>query len=174
MAKLKILQYPDLRLRSKGLSVMDVKNSKIQQLIDDMLEIMLADKGCAGLAATQLDIQNPPQVAVINEDPVEKKVLCLINPVITHSEGKACDTEGCMSICSPYIRAEIVRPEKITLKALDRESKQLEITTGGDLARYIQHEIDHLNGILYIDHLSPLKRKMIDKKIAKIKRQQKV
>jgi len=165
---LEILQYPDSRLRVKASPVENVKDSKIQKIIDDMFETMYNAPNCAGLSATQLNIKEPKQITVINESPDNKQTFCLINPVIIHHQGESEYIEGCMSIYPDQIRAEIKRPDKITFKALDRDGKLMQMAAQGIFARCIQHEIDHLNGILFIDHLSPLKRKMIEKKIAKL------
>jgi peptide deformylase len=165
---LEILQYPDSRLRVKALPVNNVKDSKIQKIIDEMFETMYNSPNCAGLSTTQLNIKDPKRISVINVSPDNKQSFCLINPVITHHEGESEYLEGCMSIYPDQIRAEIKRPDKITFKALDRDGNPIQMATQGILARCVQHEIDHLNGILFIDHLSLLKRKMIEKKIAKL------
>lgn len=165
---LKILQYGDSRLRTKAQAVKDVKDSRIQQIIKDMFETLYNTEHCAGLSATQLDIKDPPRITVIDESSGNDQAFCLINPEITHMEGEASYMEGCMSICPQEIHAKVKRPEKITFTALDRDGKSMEICAEGFFAICVQHEIDHLNGILYIDHLSPLKRRMIEKRIAKI------
>ncbi|KPJ68197.1 MAG: hypothetical protein AMJ43_01160 [Coxiella sp. DG_40] len=165
---LEILQYPDSRLRAKASPVENVKDSKIQKIIDEMFETMYKSPNCAGLSATQLNIKDPKRISVINVSPDNEQSFCLINPVIIHHEEESKYIEGCMSIYPDHIRAEIKRPDKITFKALDRDGKPIQMATQGFLARCVQHEIDHLNGILFIDHLSLLKRKMIEKKIAKL------
>jgi peptide deformylase len=165
---LEILQYPDSRLRAKALPVENVKDSKIQKIIDEMFETMYNSPNCAGLSTTQLNIKDPKQITVINVSSDNKQAFCLINPVIIHHEGESKYIEGCMSIYPDHIRAEIKRSDKITFKALNRDGKHIQMTAEDILSRCIQHEIDHLNGILYIDHLSLLKRKMIEKKIAKL------
>ncbi len=165
---LEILQYPDSRLRVKAPPVENVKDSKIQKIIDDMFETLYNTPNCAGLSTTQLNINEPKQITVINESPDNKQAFCLINPVIIHHQGESKYSEGCMSIYPDQIRAEIKRPDKITFKALDRDGNLIQMAAQGIFARCAQHEIDHLNGILFIDHLSPLKRKMIEKKIAKL------
>ena len=173
MAILEILQYPDPRLYTKAPPVEDVKTPEIQKIIDNMFETMYNTASCAALSATQLNIQNPKRITVIDESADNKQPFCLINPVIVHTEGKSTYAEGCMSICPNHIYAKVTRPDKITFTALDRDGNNLEMAAEGIFARCVQHEIDHLNGILYIDHLSSLKRRMIDKKIAKIRRKNK-
>lgn len=171
MAILEILQYPDPRLRTKGLPVENVKDPEIQKIIDDMLETLHNTEHCAGLSATQLNMPNPRRITVIDQSAENKQPFCLINPVITHTEGTSTYTEGCMSVWPNQICAKVTRPDKITFTTLDREGNNLEIAAEGFFARCVQHEIDHLNGILYIDHLSSLKRGIINKKVARIRRQ---
>ena len=171
MAILDILQYPDARLRRKAPSVEDIKTSAIQKMIDDMLETQHNTEHCAGLSATQLDIKDPKRITVIDESPDNKQPFCLINPVIVHTEGESQYPEGCMSIYADYnIYGTIKRADKITFTALDRDGNQLEICAEGFFSRCVQHEIDHLDGILFLDRLSSLKRKLLDKKIVKIRK----
>lgn len=168
MAILEILQYPDPRLRIKAAQVENIKDSAIQKIINDMFETLYHTPHCAGLSATQLNVENPKCITVIDESSDNEQPICLVNPVIVHSEGESEYSEGCMSVYPDYIHAKIKRPDKITFKALDRDGNSLEIAAQGYFSRCVQHEIDHLNGILFIDHLSSLKRKMIEKKIKKI------
>jgi len=170
MAMLKILQYPDARLRIKAKPVEDVKDPKIQGIIDDMFATLYNTPNCAGLSTTQLNIEDPPRITVIDESPDNDQSFCLINPVIIHKEGESSYAEGCMSIYPAHLHAEVKRADKITFKALDRDGNNLEIAAEGIFSICVQHELDHLDGILYIDHLSPLKRKMIEKKISKIRK----
>jgi peptide deformylase len=170
MAMIEILQYPDPRLRKKAKTVVDVKDAKLQKIIDDMFETLYKTPNCAGLAATQLAIADPYRVTVIDVSPDKNQPLCLINPEIIAAEGEVVQLEGCMSVYPDEIHGQVTRAEKIKARALDREGKPLEIEATELLAKCIQHEIDHLNGKLYIDHLSPLKKQMIDKKIAKFRR----
>jgi len=170
MSILKILQYPDLRLRRKSHQINDVKAPKIQKIIENMMETLLAKKSCAGLASTQLDLEHPPSITVINngEGTDKTNILCLINPKITAIEGGAINEEGCMSIYPSEITAKVKRAAKISVQALDIHSNKMEFEATGFLAQCIQHECDHLQGILYIDHLSKLKRIYIEKKITKL------
>jgi peptide deformylase len=172
MTILKTLQYPDLRLRRKGHKVTDVKSAKIKKIIKNMLETLANAKSCAALAATQLDIEQPPSITVINPitDDMDD-VLCLINPQIVAQEGSNTEEEGCMSFFpDDNIRAEIKRANKTKVKALDVHGNHIEFEAEGYLARCIQHECDHLNGILFIDHLSKLKRSMLEKKMLKLRK----
>jgi peptide deformylase len=171
MSILKILQYPDLRLRSKAHKVIDVKSAKIKKIIKNMLETLANAGSCAALAATQLDMEQPPCITVINPltDDMDD-VLCLINPQIAVRDGSDTAEEGCMSIFPEDVRAEIKRANKIKVKALDVHGNHIEFEAEGFLARCIQHECDHLNGILYIDHLSKLKRHLLEKKMLKLRK----
>jgi len=168
MAILEILQYPDPRLRIKTAPVENVKDTAIQKIINDMFETLYHTPHCAGLSTTQLNIENPKRITVIDESPDNEQPICLVNLAIVNSEGESEYSEGCMSVYPDYIHAKVKRPDKITFKALDRDGNSLEIAAQGYFSRCVQHEIDHLNGILFIDHLSRLKRKMIEKKISKI------
>ena len=142
-------------------------DAKLQKLIDEMFASMYAAHG-VGLAAPQIGIGK--RVAVIDcsfkERPEEKYVL--INPEIIGTEGKQRGSEGCLSI--PEFREELARPNKATVKAQDATGKWFELTGEGLLARAILHETDHLNGRLYISHLSALKRDLIKRKIKKLMR----
>ncbi len=170
MAMLEILQYPDARLRIKADSVEDVKSAEVQEMINDMLETLHNTPNCIGLSATQLNIKNPRRITVIDVSLNGTEPYCLVNPVITSKTGSAKGSEGCMSVYPEYIYADVKRAEKIVCEAIDRDGKPLHIEADDLLSACIQHEIDHLDGILFIDHLSPLKRKMLEKKMAKIQR----
>ncbi|MDR1012408.1 MAG: peptide deformylase [Coxiellaceae bacterium] len=170
MTILNILQYPDIRLRRKGCQVTNVSAPKIQEIINNMLETLIAKKNCAGLAATQLELDNPPNIAVINytQNEIKKNILCLVNPQIIIKEGSNLSEEGCMSIGpSGKIYAKIRRATKIQVQALDSKGRELKFEAADFLARCIQHECDHLQGILFIDYLSKLKWIFIERKIIK-------
>ncbi|CAL7959908.1 peptide deformylase [Gammaproteobacteria bacterium] len=169
MSILQILQYPDLRLRRKSNKVTNVNSAKIKKTIKNMLETLANTEGCAALAATQLDIEQPPSIIVINSMDDDNNVLCLINPQITAQEGHNIAEEGCMSVFPENIRAEVKRATSIKAKTLTACGDQVEFSADGYLARCIQHECDHLNGILYIDHLSKLKRALLEKKMKKLR-----
>lgn len=164
MAIIRILQYPDLRLRQKGAWV-DVVDDQIKKIVDDMFETHYNASNCAALAATQLDFKDPKRITVIDFSPEKNQPLCLINPKIIAREGEIVEPEGCMSVREAY--ENVKRSAKITVQALDREGKPIEFTAEGFMAKCIQHELDHLDGKLFIDHLPSLKRHKIDEKIKK-------
>jgi peptide deformylase len=175
MPTIAILQYPDKRLNKKAEIVTDFKDKALQLIIDDMLETLHASDNCAGLAATQLNIKKPQQVTVIydyrkEKSPSKDSALCLINPeIIAQSEEESHDPESCMSI-SGGVYEVVTRAAKVTVRACDRDGNPLEIEGEGFMAKLLQHEIDHLNGIIFIDRLSRLKRQRIDKKMFKLKK----
>ncbi len=152
---LEILKYPDIRLKKKAQKVHSF--AEIQVLIEDMIETMYAAPG-VGLAAPQVGISL--RVAVIDTSPPDQKnPFVLVNPEIIRHEGETSIEEGCLSLPGP--RALIARAEKIFVRAQDAQGNPLEKEVEGLLAIVIQHEIDHLNGRLFIDHLSRLKREAI-------------
>ena len=161
MALLEILKYPDPRLRTVAKPVTDV-DDHMRQLIDDMFETMYAAPGI-GLAATQVDVHERLLVMDVTEDKTAPMVF--INPEIIASEGTMLGDEGCLSV--PEIYEAVERAEKITVKALDRNGKEFEMEAEGLLAVCIQHEMDHLEGKLFVDYLSALKRSRLKKKMAK-------
>ena len=163
----KILTEPDPFLRQKSKKVETV-NDEIRSLMDDMLETMYAAPGI-GLAAIQIGV--PKRVIVIDlaREDEEKKPLYFVNPeIIDNSKNDASYEEGCLSVPGQF--AEISRPDKCKVKFLDYNGVEKTLETEGLLATCIQHEIDHLEGILFIDYLSKLKRSMIAKKLSKNKR----
>ncbi|WP_045225056.1 peptide deformylase [Methyloterricola oryzae] len=165
MAILTILEFPDKRLRKKALPVETVDES-ISALIQDMLETMYKAPGI-GLAATQVNVQK--RVVVIDISEEKDQPLCLINPEILEKEGTEEMDEGCLSV--PGVFEKVSRAEKIRFKALDREGNPFEMEADGLLAVCIQHELDHLEGKLFVDYLSPLKRHRAKKKLEKDRRQ---
>jgi peptide deformylase len=167
MPTLNILQYPDLRLRDKAVVVTDVFDPDLQSTIDDMLETLASMPNCVGLAASQLDIKNPQRVFVIPDLAEVKHEHVFINPEIIHAVDEAIGDEGCMSVYPEDFHAKVKRAGKITFRALTRTGEAIEMTVDGLFARCVQHEIDHLNGILFFDHLSALKNKMFKKKVDK-------
>ncbi len=166
MAIHKIIYLPDPRLRQKSANI-EQFDEKLQTLIDDMFETMYDAKG-VGLAAPQIGINLRLSVIDVIGDKTQQIVI--INPEITDSQGQASYQEGCLSV--PGTFDTVIRAERVTVKALDRFGKPFEITADGLLGECLQHEIDHLNGKLYIDLLSPLKRNMARKKLEKFKREQ--
>ena len=165
MAILDILHYPDPRLRLVAEPVQKV-DSSIHRLLDDMLETMYAAPGI-GLAATQVNVQQRILVADVSTD--QDSPLFLINPEIITLEGEEEMEEGCLSV--PEIHELVTRAEKIRLRALNREGEPFEMDAEDLLAVCIQHEIDHLDGKLFVDYLSVLKRNRIRKKMEKQLRQ---
>ena len=163
MAILNVLHYPDPRLRKKALSVENV-DSEIKQLVDDMFETMYQAPGI-GLAATQANVQKRVIVIDISED--KSNPLCLINPEIISSDGEEEMEEGCLSV--PGIYEKVTRADRITVRALNREGESFEMQTDGLLSVCIQHEMDHLEGKLFVDYLSDLKRQRIRKKLEKLR-----
>jgi peptide deformylase len=161
MALLPILEFPDPRLRTRAAPVAQV-DASIRKLIDDMFETMYAAPGI-GLAATQVNVHKRVIVIDVTED--RSKPLALINPEIIAREGVEETEEGCLSV--PGIYDKVTRAEKIRIRTLDRSGKQIEIEADGLLAVCIQHEMDHLEGKLFVDYLSELKRTRIRKKLEK-------
>lgn len=164
MALRNLLYYPDARLRNKAMPVV-VVDADIQRLVDDMLETMYHDNG-VGLAAIQINVAKRVIVVDVSENGTEPR--CLINPEIVNQEGAARIAEGCLSV--PGIYEPVERPTKLRVKALDRQGQPFEIEAEGLLAKCIHHEMEHLDGLLFIDHLSPLKQKMIREKAEKHKK----
>jgi len=161
MAILDILHFPDDRLRRKATAV-DVVDNRVRQLIDDMFETMYEAPGI-GLAAVQVNVFERVIVIDVSEDRSEP--LALINPEITRLEGVEEMDEGCLSV--PGIFEKVKRADAITVKALNRDGESIKMDADGLLAVCIQHEIDHLDGKLFIDYLSELKRQRIKKKLKK-------
>jgi peptide deformylase len=161
MAKLPILEFPDPRLRTIAKPVAQVDDS-LRQLVDDMVETMYAAPGI-GLAATQVNIHQRLLVLDVSED--HSRPLVFINPEILRAEGHQVYQEGCLSV--PGIFADVKRAERIAVKALDRDGKAFELEAEGLLAVCIQHEMDHLAGKVFVDYLSPLKRELGRKTLAK-------
>jgi len=161
MALLEILKYPDPRLRTVAQPVNKVSDAT-RSLIDDMFETMYSAPGI-GLAATQVDVHERVLVLDITED--KSAPMVFINPEILASEGTISGDEGCLSV--PEIYEAIDRAENIRVKALDRDGKEFELEVDGLLSVCIQHEMDHLEGKLFVDYLSALKRSRLKKRMEK-------
>lgn len=161
----KIVKYGDPVLEKPCAPVTDFNSKELQELVDGMFETMYAAKG-VGLAAPQVGVSQ--QLTVIDvsagEDPTQK--LVLINPEIVAKEGSQTGEEGCLSI--PGFREDVTRAMKATVRAKNLQGEDIEITGEELLARAMQHEIDHLRGVLFLQHLSPLKRDLIKRKIRKL------
>lgn len=165
MAIRKIIYLPDAVLRQIAKPVEHVDDA-LQTLIDDMFETMYSVNG-VGLAAPQIGVSL--RLSVIDVIGDKKQQLVLINPEIIASEGQKEYQEGCLSV--PGVYDTVVRADKVTMRALDRTGQPYEMTADGLLGECFQHEIDHLNGKLYVDLLSPLKRTLARRKLEKFKRQ---
>ena len=165
MAILEILHFPDKRLRTVAEAVDEVDDS-IRSLVDDMFETMYAAPGI-GLAATQVDVHK--RVIVMDLSVEKNEPQCFINPQIIKSEGIEQTEEGCLSV--PDIFETVERAERVVVKALDKDGKEFTLEADGLLAVCIQHEMDHLQGNLFVDYLSPLKQLRVKKKIQKARRQ---
>ena len=140
-------------------------------MFDDMFETHYATDNCAALAATQLDFKDPLHITVIDFSPNKDQPFCLVNGKIIETSGEMQEEEGCMSVGGgTYERVK--RHAKIRVQAQDRHGKPLDFIAEGFMAKCIQHELDHLDSKLFIDHLSKLKRKRVDKKIEKYNRWQ--
>lgn len=161
MALREVLQFPDERLRTVATSV-EVIDERVKQLIDDMLETMREENG-VGLAATQIDVHKRIVVMDVSEN--GDQPLVLINPEIIEKEGTIISEEGCLSV--PGNHAKVERAAKVKVRALNREGEEYELEGDGLLAKCVQHELDHLQGKLFVDYLSPLKRQRIKKKLEK-------
>ena len=165
MAILEILHFPDPRLRNIAQPVQSVDDG-VRQLLDDMLETMYEAPGI-GLAATQVNIDK--RIVVIDVSEEKDQPLCLVNPEILELEGVEEMEEGCLSV--PDVYEMVQRADRVRLRALDRSGQPFEMQADGLLAVCIQHEIDHLDGKLFVDYLSQLKRTRIRKKLEKEQRQ---
>jgi peptide deformylase len=166
MAKLSILTFPNPRLRNKAQPVREV-DGKVRQLVADMFETMYAAPGI-GLAAIQVDV--PLRVVVIDVSDAHDAPLCLINPEILERSGDEEMEEGCLSV--PGFYESVARSERVRVRALDRDGKPFDLDTDGLLAVCIQHEIDHLDGKLFVDYISALKRQRIRRRLEKDQRGQ--
>jgi peptide deformylase len=165
MTKLVILEYPDPRLRKKAAPV-TIVDAAVRQLADDMLQTMYSAKG-VGLAATQVDVHKRLIVLDVSEE--RDRPLVLINPELLSLEGSGPGEEGCLSL--PGIYDKLTRATHIRVRALNLEGQSFEMDADGLLAVCIQHEMDHLEGKLFVDYLSELKRQLIRRRLDKERRQ---
>ncbi|SJN56603.1 peptide deformylase [Vibrio ruber] len=164
MSVLQVLTFPDERLRTVAKPVQEV-TPEIQKFVDDMIETMYEEDGI-GLAATQVDFHQ--RIVVIDVSETRDQPRVLINPEIIEKRGEDGIEEGCLSV--PGARALVPRAAEVTVRALDRDGKEFTFEADDLLAICVQHELDHLQGKLFVDYLSPLKRKRIKEKLEKIKR----
>lgn len=168
MAKLKIYEYPHPILKQKAEKVA-VVDDQLRTLLDDMLETMYAANGC-GLAAPQIGLSKRVVVIDIAHEGEEPAPLYMVNPeIVWRSEEMEIGEEGCLSL--PEMRAEVERSISVKINYLDYNGKECKLQADGFLAVAAQHEIDHLDGVLYIDHLSRLKRQMLVKKMEKSRKE---
>ena len=166
MSILTVLEFPDKRLRTKAKEV-TVFDEKLITLVDDMLETMYDFKG-VGLAATQINVHQ--RLIVIDVSEEKDEPLCFINPEIVDKQGTEESEEGCLSV--PGFFEMVTRAEKIKVKALDKHGKSFDLDADELLSVCIQHEIDHLDGKLFVDYISPFKRNRIKAKLDKIHKQE--
>ncbi|MFH1075091.1 MAG: peptide deformylase [Candidatus Firestonebacteria bacterium] len=164
---MKIVKYGDPVLRKKAERIVKI-DERVSKLAEAMVSVLHAVKGI-GLAANQVGI--PEKLCVIDTGRGERKgeVLYLVNPEIGVSEGNAKFEEGCLSF--PEIYAEIERPSKVTVYYKDLKGKDKELTAEGILARVLQHEIDHLNGVLFVDHMSKIKYLLLSKRLKALEKE---
>jgi peptide deformylase len=168
MAILPILTAPDPRLKKKSLPV-DAVDDGVRRLMDDMLETMYDAPGI-GLAAPQVGVLKRVIVLDIDREDTKTGPLFMANPeIIEASDEDASYEEGCLSVPEHY--SDVVRPAKVTVRYLDRDGKSQDLQAEGLLATCVQHEIDHLDGVLFIDHISALKRNMILRKLLKARKE---
>lgn len=163
MAIRTILHYPDARLRQKALPI-DQVTPALERLIDDMAETMYAAPG-VGLAATQIGEAHRLFLVDIAAEDEPSNLIVFINPEIIRKEGEQCGPEGCLSF--PGVAEDIKRAASITVRALDRKGAPFELSAEGLLSVAIQHEHDHLEGVLMIDRMGPLKKRIIQRKMQK-------
>jgi peptide deformylase len=159
MARLPILEFPDPRLRTRARPV-KVVDAAVRNLVDDMLETMYAAPGI-GLAASQVNVHRRVIVLDVSAERNEPRVF--INPTLTRHDGSIETDEGCLSV--PGFYEPVARAERVHVQALDRNGSPFELLAEGTLAVCIQHECDHLEGKLFVDYLSPLKRQRIKRKL---------
>jgi peptide deformylase len=164
MALLSILEYPDLRLKKVAAPV-DAVTPEVRALVRDMAETMYAAPGI-GLAAIQVNVAK--RIVVIDISDTKDQLQVFINPEITAAEGEQECEEGCLSVPGYY--EKVRRAAKVTVRALDGDGKPLEVTADGLLAVCLQHEIDHLDGKVFVEYLSPLKQQRLQTKIRKRQR----
>jgi peptide deformylase len=161
MAQLPILEYPDPRLRIRAEQVTEF-DAELAQLVADLFETMYEAPGI-GLAATQVNVHRRVLVVDVSEE--RNEPICLINPEIVHTDGKVSYEEGCLSV--PDVFEAVERAERIKVRACDKRGETFELEAEGLLAICIQHEMDHLEGKLFVDYLSTLKRDRLKKKALK-------
>lgn len=161
MALLPILQYPDPRLRTKAALITHI-DDELRRIVDDMYETMYDSKG-VGLAATQVNIHQ--RLFVMDVSPDKTGQITVLNPEILSMEGEIYEDEGCLSVVGAYDKVK--RAQKLRMRGMDLAGNTFELEAEDLMSVCVQHEIDHLNGILFVDHLSRLKQERIKKKMSK-------
>ena len=164
MAALPIRIYGDSVLRKRAKKITRV-DEKVRKLASEMLGT-LKNAGGIGLSANQVGEEKRIFVVDRSQFLVDESPLIIVNPVVVDSRGEQIEEEGCLSIPGTY--ADVTRPLELTVKGIDLNEKEIIVETKGVLSRVLAHEIDHLNGILFIDHLSSIKRKLLSKKLKKL------
>ncbi|MBM3795586.1 MAG: peptide deformylase [Acidobacteria bacterium] len=161
----RVVKYGDPVLETRAADIMSFDTPELHQLVADMFGTMYAHKG-VGLAAPQIGLSQRLTVIDCSAGQDETQKVVLINPEIVHREGQQVGEEGCLSI--PGFREDVKRTMKVTVRARNAAGESVELTAEGLLSRAIQHETDHLNGVLFLNHLSLLKRDLIRRKIRKL------
>ena len=169
MANPGITKYGADVLRKAAEPVEEI-NDEIINTINDMLETLYASKDGVGIAAPQIGVSKRIIIIDTNPSDASSKPIVLINPEIVEKEGESIAEEGCLSV--PDIRSDVKRCERIIVEGLDHEGNKIRVEGTGLLARVFQHEIDHINGTLFIDHISKLKQQLIKKRLHKIEKGQ--
>ena len=169
---LKILQYPDPRLKRVAKKVKHF-DAAFQKVVDEMFELHYATPNCAALAATQLDMEPAWHVTVIDYSAEKNQPVCLVNAEIVDREGDQIEYEGCMSVFPDVLHEKVKRSMKIKVKAQDRHGKPLEFEAEGYFAKCVQHELDHLEGLIYLNRLSNIKLDRIHRKMKQYMRHHK-
>lgn len=169
MTIIKILQYPDPKLKRKAIKV-EKFDEALQTIIDDMFETHYAAQNCAALAATQLDLPTPYSITVIDYSDNKDKPLCLVNPEVVERSGEQYEIEGCMSVYPNAVHEKVKRAQKVKVRAQNRYGERIEIEAEGFFAKCLQHEIDHLEGVVFLDRLPLVKKEHALRKIKKEQR----
>ena len=168
MATYPILQFPNPLLNRPGKPI-TVFDENLKKIVNNMFETHYTQENCAALAATQLGLEMRITVIDFSED--KNQPLCLINPEIIEKSGSHQEEEGCMSVAG--VSAKVTRASKIKVKYQDIKGNEHHMHADGFMAKCIQHEVDHLDGILYLERLNHLKRKLLEMKLAKLKQKKK-
>ena len=167
-AILRIRYYGDPVLRQKALPIETITNAE-KELAESMLATLYSIPNGVGLAAPQVGVLKRLVVIDVNRQDLDSKPLALINPKIQNRDGEVIDEEACLSI--PEVAADVKRAERVVVSALNLDGKEFSVEGEGFFARVLQHEIDHLDGVLFIDHVGGLKRQLLRKKLRRLQQQ---